>query len=84
MPKTPLQPTEVERELHEINHIPLRSRCGYCTRGKANGAGRYLVVGFRIRVPVVQVDFADLYAEGWRGPLKSEKGGLRGPLLAGL
>ena len=27
MPKTPVVPTDLERELHEINRIPLRSWC---------------------------------------------------------
>ena len=35
MPKTLVVPTDEERELHEIHHIPLRSWCSYCTRGKA-------------------------------------------------
>ena len=63
MPKTPVVPTDLERELHEINHIPLRSWCSYCTRGKAKDAGHYLVVGFHNGIPVIQMDFTYLFAE---------------------
>ena len=33
--KVPIQPTDEERREHEISHIPYRSWCGDCVRGKA-------------------------------------------------
>ena len=54
---TPPQPTEAERELHNLTHMPFRSWCKICVQAKARKNYHKQVFDSR---PTVQVDYAFL------------------------
>lgn len=59
-PKTrpsPLDPTPVEREQHNITHCPFRSWCIHCVAGKAADWPHCSVKRGESEVPIVQLDY---------------------------
>jgi hypothetical protein len=52
-------PSKQEVTMHMVNHIPFRSWCRHCVRGKANGNPhrRKGTIDGEIREPVVSVDY---------------------------
>ena len=61
----PEEPTPMEREAHEITHIPAQQWCRACVLGKALGAGHKKVwVDAKQAKPVVQIDYSFIKADG--------------------
>ena len=59
--KAPRQPTEVERSLHELTHIPFRSWCDFCLSCKSKSDAQRQVADEpegRREVPAIQLDYA--------------------------
>ena len=57
----PAKPTKQEREDHERDHIPFRSWCAHCMRGKAKASGHASVArGGERQKPVISMDYAFL------------------------
>ena len=59
--KAPRQPTEVERALHELTHIPFRSWCDFCLSCKSKSDAQRQVADEpegRREVPAIQLDYA--------------------------
>ena len=57
-PRRPCEPTEEERRLHEILHLPYRSWCRYCVEGRGQHAPHYGTRSEEPRIPEVHVDYA--------------------------
>lgn len=54
----PAQPLQAERDAHEVNHLPYRSWCRHCVRGKAKSDARKLVDAEQQHgVPTVYMDY---------------------------
>eukprot|EP00971_Amphidinium_carterae_P329121 6461411-Amphidinium_carterae.2 len=64
----PTGPSEAERRRHELTHLPTRSWCSACTRGKSrsNQHRKVSIEEKRDRTPLIQMDY--LYPEGQSGP----------------
>ena len=63
---TPYTPTRAEREAHEATHLPLRSWCVECVRGRADNPPHRLVPGVeeeRRRLPELHFAYAYLRRE---------------------
>ena len=55
--KDPGQPTRKEREEHEVCHVPYRSWCRHCVRGRAIGRPRRRVQGQEVpEMPRASID----------------------------
>ena len=54
----PTQPTEEERELHNLTHLPFRAWCPICTKCKSHGD--YHSKQIYDKRPVIQIDYAFL------------------------
>ena len=52
-------PTKEEVAMHRVNHIPFRSWCSHCVKGKAHGnqRRRRKTMEEEVREPVVSVDY---------------------------
>ena len=35
--QNPMLPSKAEREMHELSHVPFRSWCEHCVRGRGEG-----------------------------------------------
>ena len=55
----PVRPTKLEMEEHEHSHIPFRSWCPHCMRGKSKASGHRSSNCAREK-PIVSVDYAFL------------------------
>jgi hypothetical protein len=55
----PTRPTKLELEEHEHSHIPFRSWCPHCMRGKSKASGHRSSNGAREK-PIVSIDYAFL------------------------
>ncbi|CAE7429174.1 unnamed protein product [Symbiodinium sp. CCMP2456] len=55
--KTPNEPSENERRLHELTHLPYRDWCEHCVRSKGR---QNHAVKKNDRQPVIQIDFSFL------------------------
>ena len=70
--RAPKGPTKQEREEHEATHIPYRSRCKHCVRGRATNRPHrrapveYDEEGIRQRVPRISMDYFFMGQEGDR------------------
>ena len=53
------EPTKAEREQHEITHMPYRSWCEHCVRGKAVGGHhhRRIPEDMEGRIPMISMDY---------------------------
>ena len=57
----PVKPTKQEREDHERDHIPFRSWCIHCMRGKSKSSGHSSAGQFMEKTkPVISMDYAFL------------------------
>jgi len=56
----PAEPTDQERKIHELTHLPFRSWCQLCVQGKARESHSKTL---RDRQPVIQCDFSFLTSE---------------------
>jgi len=50
-------PTEAEREAHEFNHLPFRSWCGECVKGRLDNPPHYKLPPADRGVPEVMMDY---------------------------
>ena len=67
----PSDPTPMEREIHELTHIPTASWCEHCIRGKAKSAPhgqQHPVMESAKRPPAVQLDFMYMAGVGESDP----------------
>ena len=55
----PTRPTKLELEEHEHSHIPFRSWCPHCMRGKSKASGHRTSSGAREK-PIISIDYAFL------------------------
>ena len=60
MLKTPGEPSESERRLHELTHLPYRDWCEHCVKAKGRQSH---AVKKNDRQPVIQIDFSFLATE---------------------
>ncbi|CAE7876163.1 unnamed protein product, partial [Symbiodinium sp. KB8] len=60
MVKVPGKPSESERRLHEMTHLPYRDWCDHCVRSKGRQSH---AVKKNDRQPVIQIDFSFLSTE---------------------
>ena len=71
----PKTPTKSEKEDHELaGHLPFRSWCEHCIRGKGHEAGHYKTKEKKDALPEVHVDYA--FIGGGGGVGKEEAGNL--------
>ena len=63
MGKAEKAPSKEEVAMHMVNHIPFRSWCNHCVRGKAHGNPhkRRKVKELENREPIVSVDYAFMH-----------------------
>jgi len=77
-----LEPTAVEREVHNSTHMPYRAWCEFCVRGKAESAPHRRHSGDKLHEnPVVSIDYMYMKASEAETPAEREKeesGHLRG------
>ena len=62
----PTPPTEIEKEMHNLTHIPAKPWCPLCIRGKAMMAPHRAVLPEEKdkEIPVIAIDFTYLKADG--------------------
>ena len=53
----PKMPTDVERKEHEFTHLPYRSWCRHCVRGRGKEEACRRGAGSEVRMPEVHLDF---------------------------
>ena len=64
--KDPGQPTRKEREEHEVCHVPYRSWCRHCVRGRAIGRPRRRVQGQEVPdMPRASIDYCFFTRRGF-------------------
>ena len=61
MLKVPGEPSENERRLHELTHLPYRDWCEHCVKSK--GRQSHAVKKKNDRQPVIQIDFSFMATE---------------------
>ena len=67
----PAEPTPLERELHELTHLPTANWCEHCLQGKAKSAPhgqQHPVAESNRRPPSVQIDFMYMAGAGEDDP----------------
>ena len=60
----PRGPSDAEQRAHEIHHMPYRSCCEYCVRGRGKGSPHLSRYEQGNGNPVVQMDYAFLHDTG--------------------
>jgi hypothetical protein len=55
--KVPVAPTQQEIEDHNVNHLPFRSWCKHCVRGKSKAHPHKVTDGRISDVPIVSIDY---------------------------
>ena len=68
----PYSPSRQERMEHEVTHLPFRSWCEHCVRGKSNSRGHYKHSDEPSSVPVIGFDYAFLSKENTEDDGKDE------------
>ena len=64
----PKQPSEHERKLHEVTHLPFKPWCGFCVMGKRKVNHKHptdLQDKSERTYPTIQVDFYLLMVDTW-------------------
>ena len=57
----PREPSRIERERHEVTHLPPRSWCVHCRRGRSIASAHHAANSDRAHsVPIVSIDYAYL------------------------
>ena len=65
------KPSEEEVTIHNITHLPYRSWCPHCERGKARrGNHRNRMRRMRSKIPVISVDY--MWMKGKKGDVEAE------------
>ena len=59
----PYSPSRQERMEHEVTHLPYRSWCDHCVRGKSKSRGHYASSDEESKIPVIGFDYAFLSKE---------------------
>ena len=59
----PYSPSRQERMEHEVSHLPFRSWCAHCVRGKSKSRGHYAHSDEDSSIPVIGFDYAFLSKE---------------------
>ena len=70
--KTEKAPTKEEVAMHMVNHIPFRSWCSHCVKGKAHGNQHKRRKGVELedREPIVSVDYMFMHDNQGEGEEK--------------
>ena len=55
--KTPVTPSQQEVEDHNVNHLPFRSWCKHCVRGKSKAHPHRVNENRISEVPIVSIDY---------------------------
>ena len=63
----PVKPTERMVEDHNVSHIPFRSWCAHCVRGRAKSIGHVRQDKQEEQIPTISMDYGFLGAEGEGG-----------------
>ena len=72
--KDPGQPTRKERDEHEVCHVPYRSWCRHCVRGRAIGRPRRRVQGQEVPdMPRASTDYCFLLGEASKEITEEER-----------
>ena len=58
--RTPIRPTQQMIDDHEVSHLPFRSWCPFCVRGRGQSQGHFSVDKGDEQVPLVSVDYGFL------------------------
>ena len=69
LPRQPTDPTEEERRLHEVTHLPFRSWCRFCVFGRLDRLPHPSEVGGEHLVPEFSMDYCSIAKEGFPGSL---------------
>ena len=56
-PKIPIKPSQDEVDEHMLTHLPFRSWCPHCVRGKAKGKPHRKQTGTTKEIPTVSLDY---------------------------
>ena len=64
--REPYRPSKAEREEHERTHVPFRSWCPHCMRGKSKASGHKSsgAEGSQRSKPIISIDYAYLTTAG--------------------
>ena len=70
--KLEMAPTREEVAMHMVNHIPFRSWCSHCVKGKAHGNQhrRRKAMDEEVREPIVSVDYMFMHDNQGEGEEK--------------
>ena len=55
--KLPIRPSQSEVDSHMITHLPYRSWCPHCVRGKSKGKPHHKAVSEEKSIPTVALDY---------------------------
>ena len=58
--RAPDEPTQVERDAHAPHHLPFRSWCEICVKGRAQANAHYNKEKGERDVPVIGIDYGHL------------------------
>ena len=56
-PKIPIKPSQEEVDEHMLTHLPFRSWCPHCVRGKSKGKAHRKQTGTGKEIPTVSLDY---------------------------
>ena len=56
-PKIPIKPSQEEVDAHMLTHLPFRSWCPHCVRGKSKGKAHRKQTGTAKEIPTVSLDY---------------------------
>ena len=69
--RVPVRPTQAEIDLHMTTHLPFRSWCAHCVRGKSKGKPHHKAEGEPKEVPTVAIDYMFMHESQ---DIREEKG----------
>ena len=59
--KLPVRPSQIEVDNHMTTHLPYRSWCPHCVRGKSKGRPHHRVAREGKSVPTVAIDYMSMH-----------------------
>ena len=59
-PKIPVKPSQAETDQHNVSHLPFRSWCRYCVRGRGQSVGHFRVDHSAEQIPTIEIDYGFL------------------------
>ena len=66
-PKIPIKPSQEEVDSHMLTHLPFRSWCPHCVRGKSKGKPHRKQAGTGKEIPTVALDYMFMHGNQKEG-----------------